>query len=95
VLAKVYQRAAELVQQGWWSGALLSDDETQVCLVQALWTASLEIRGRAMRPGELVPLTTALARRGWTGHASDWNDVPGRTQDEVEAALREAAGLVG
>lgn len=93
MLAKLYIRAAEHIAMGWWSGALMSDDETQLCLVQALWTASHEIHGRSITPGELVPLTLALARRGWTGHASDWNDVPGRTQDQVEAVCYEAAGL--
>ena len=95
MLHKVYARAAELVQQGWWSGALASDDGEQVCLVQALWTASRQIQGRSIVPRELVPLRTVLNRRGWSGHYSDWNDVPGRTQDEVEAVLLEAAGLVG
>lgn len=95
MLAKVFRRAAELVVQGWCQGALL-DDQDRVCLVQAVWTASLEIRGRNVRPHEWTPLRMALTRRGvpirW--EFARWNDEPRRTADEVEAVLYEAAALV-
>lgn len=89
MLAKVYRRAAEHIAMGWCQGGLEINDHR--CLVSAVWQASREINGREMSTVEWRPVERVLARRGWMRAPASWNDVPGRTAEEVEAVLLAAA----
>lgn len=105
--AKVLRRAAEIVEQGWcqheyafMNGAPLQVSAMEierfliadaVCLEGAFIRARYEITGERTMSAELggLSLATVLGLAG--GVAYRWNDAPGRTADEVAAALRAAA----
>lgn len=85
--AKVLRRAAEHVEMGWCQNHLFEDG--RACLLGAVISALRDIYGGIP---ELDPTLDALAvvlPEGMT--PAYWNDMLGRTADQVIAKLRQAA----
>lgn len=94
--AKVLRRAAELIDQGWCQGALaktgtgmmLGDPESPLaarwCVTGAFIRARAELDAHGTTAFLKVMAETAP-------NPAQWNNAPGRTADEVAAALRAAA----
>jgi hypothetical protein len=81
---KVLMRAAEIVRERGWCQLDYEDDQGRVCAAGALYAAS----------GDEWPYVAMGRRRlaASLGRAVEtWNDVPGRTKEEVIEALERAA----
>lgn len=92
--AAVLLEAAALIERDGWAQHIGFDPETGGrCALFAIRDAH-----DALRPGEgdydSAPSDLLRDHLG-TRFVSTWNDAPGRTMDEVVAALRSAAALAG
>ena len=97
----VLLKAASIVEEGWCQGdytnlrpGYLSNDEwnqaTERCALGAIYTAQWQLVGQAITHEFDVACIEAV--ESVVGEPVDeWNDAPGRTVDEVAAALRQAA----
>lgn len=80
VAADLRAAADVLRRDGWTQGGLSADGRH--CAIEALFRATAGV-GRA--------LVAHDALRSQVGKVATWNDTPGRTADEVIAALEAAA----
>lgn len=85
-----FLKAADYIEQHGWCQKVLQDMDGKVCLLGALSFGGAD----GMCSVRLVEqVGRYLKRKGLTkrGTAVVWNDKPGRTKEEVVAALRGAA----
>lgn len=93
----ILNRAADVIVERGWTTGEIQDRRGAVCLVGAL---NLAITGNSLDPvfgNRKWSLAEAYLREvtDAPGHAWEWNDVPGRTKEQVIGALREAARIAG
>ena len=104
-VAATLAEARKLIAQGWTQGALYDDDDGRgcYCLAGAVGTvdaASAKLtKGRVnfvfySRSKSIAALSACLGGRGRGAGAVDlvteWNDAPGRTQEDVLALIDRA-----
>ena len=88
-----FLKAAELLEQKGWCQGTACNAAGEHCLLGAIWYA---------RYGHDAPHGPVPSKYKWgevfdrvapytARHPADWNDTPGRTKEEVIAALRAAA----
>jgi hypothetical protein len=83
---KLLLDAAAYIERHGWCQFNTKKRDGRVCLVGAMWEVD---HGRAS--DEYKTATTKLRNRLNTNFIMHWNDVDGRTKDEVLTALRRAA----
>ena len=100
-VAQVLTEARKLIAQGWTQGAFYDGDDGSgcYCLAGAVVTVSipnlgaLDAEACADSPG-IRALSDCLGRRVYSVYALDrlteWNDTPGRTQEDVLALIDRA-----
>ena len=104
-VAATLAEARKLIAQGWTQGALYDDDDGRGCYclagaVGAAEAASVKLpKGRVKfvfysRSKSIAALSACLGGRGRGAGAVDlvteWNDAPGRTQEDVLALIDRA-----
>lgn len=95
---KVYTKAADIVEHGWYKGGL-TDDHGNYCLIGAVRRAVDDKRyvDRIRIPDELYSELRSSLGPGWAGVANHnhpvevWNDMPWRRQATVVRKLRRLA----
>lgn len=85
-IADILERAAARVEKGWTQQGM-EDRAGNVCALKAI---DLAMGGRCSISTPAYDAFCEFIGRAGIGI---WNDAPGRTQQEVVAALREAARL--
>jgi aryl carrier-like protein len=103
-IADVLDRAADHIETvGWWQGALYDHEQAistplDQCAVCAMGALNVALHGtphfaRELQANEPTAHDVAeLIEQGLDGvELADWNDRPGRTQDDVTALLRRTA----
>jgi hypothetical protein len=90
-LAEIYSRAADYIEANGWCQYKLKDEEGKVCLIGSLL---------AVDPSDASCIRTLRALKqtlsgGYQDSMANWNDTPGRTEEEVIAFLREQAIKAG
>ncbi len=86
--ATVRRDAVDVLRARGWTQGWFVDDEDRCCMAEAIYRANHD----GHRITEQVALRTVKAVVGAGDRGvSVWNDEPGRTQAEVEAALLAAA----
>jgi hypothetical protein len=87
----VLLRAVEVLAERGWCQDAYTNDAGQVCVRGAMNVAVIGQADADLLDSALERLDGYLRSQGWGVLAERWNDVEGRTADEVVAALRAAA----
>jgi len=82
------ERTAEIIRDCGWCQDSWETGEGAVCLVTALQRATTSFDGSDEAH---VILQRRLMLVGWTSSMTRWNDVEGRTVDDVLALLEDAS----
>jgi hypothetical protein len=91
-LADIFDRAAELVEQGWCQGENYKTINGKPCC--CAWGAAAQAYRETGVVGSLVEIDdvmTKAARAMGSERITNWNDSPERTQAEVVELLRRLA----
>lgn len=86
---QVLLEAADLIEQRGWCQNSAQGPGGSICAAQALALAAAYDFAFAAQVGRKLLHTVGFRT------VPKWNDAPGRTQDEVVAALRQAAFMAG
>lgn len=87
---QIFLNAASLIEKRGWCQGRAMDGKGRVCLMQAIGRAAGELGVDTFRTSGVWPFVEEVhsrLRRGGTA----WNDAPGRTKEEVIAALKSWA----
>lgn len=90
------RKAADLIEaNGWWQSKSDSDcgNNQHICVAMAIDMAITADRASGKKTVPFNDAKEQLERHLGVTDVIAWNDTPGRTKDEVIAALRAAAEL--
>lgn len=79
-------QAADYINQYGWCQGTFKNEQGQVCIVGALGAVTQQYKSIHIYSQMRLKITKLIGCG-----ATIWNDVPGRTKDEVVAMLRKAA----
>lgn len=83
--SQVLEEAVELIETGWHQGWMQNEDGTAYCAIGAMWKVTAASDG----------LSYNLAHNALFDHIgssiTNWNDVIGRTKEEVIDAMMQTA----
>lgn len=93
---QVLMRAADYIEQHGWQQHSFGTRNGPVCMIGACNTV---VTGYPWQPwsedGNRAAISATIVLADYMrGNVPDWNDEPGRTQDQVTRKLREVAGLL-